>query len=79
MSKTAMQEFKAIIELYPNNDSRENLLKWIDKFGFAKEKEQIERAFKNPYRLARVHPGNNMNKDWENYFNQTYQQQKEKQ
>jgi len=65
MSKTAMQEL--IDELKSIG------VKVIGAEGYlAKEKEQMERAFKNPYRLAKVHPGNNMNKDWEFYFNDTY-------
>lgn len=40
----------------------------------AKEREQIEKAFKDPYKKGRVHPGNNMNKDFEFYLRQNHNQ-----
>jgi len=70
--QTAMQELIEFMDTLPFNNV---LTEWI----LAKatelletEKKQIELAFKDSYRNGRVHPGNNMNKDFEQYFNQTF-------
>lgn len=36
------------------------------------ERKEIEDAFKDPYRKGRVHPGNNMNKDFADFFSTRY-------
>ena len=42
----------------PKEGEKESDRKWLNL---------VETAFKHPYKAGRVHPGNNMNKDWEQF------------
>jgi hypothetical protein len=74
--KTAMQELKddIIIEKklgFITENSCNRILEYIDNLYFKKEKEQIKNAYNDGY-FGDAYKY----KDWEEYYNQTYNQNK---
>jgi len=54
----------------------ENYSESFKEFHLSNERKNIEDSFKDPYKKGRVHPGNNMNKDFDKYFTETFARKK---
>jgi hypothetical protein len=71
--KTAMQELIEMVDkpMKVEYISRKELLFWLNKTGLEKEKGQIKDAYNDGY-FGDAYKY----KDWEEYYNQTYNQNK---